>query len=100
MNRIMMAVMALALSVVSSAVFAEDDAADATNSNTVPGSGAPSQDRSDIQAPGRDAAPDPEADPGQDAQTSVQDAVPDRNARRSIPDARAAAPSPDRAVRH
>lgn len=78
MNRIMMALMAMALSVPSSAVFAEDDAANTTNRNTAPmftpDLAAPSQDRTAVRAP------------GPDAQTSV-------------PNARAAAPSQDRAVR-
>jgi len=92
MNRITMALMAMALSATSSAVFAEDDPADATNSDTAPLStpdlAAPPGNRPSVETP------------GPNAHASIPDAVHGRNDNASIPDARAAAPSPDRAVRH
>lgn len=90
MKRIMMALMAMALSAASSA-FADEDPANATDSDTAPLStpdfAVSSENRPFVETP------------GPNAHAFVPDAVPDAGVRRSVPDARAAAPSPDRAVR-
>lgn len=90
MNKIMMALMPVVLLLASGAVLAEDDPADVTNSDA---------------ALGADSAVPSESRPfdethGPNAHASGLDALPGPNDSGSIPEARAAASSPDRAGRH